>query len=245
MLRRISFLVVVVALVAAACADDAPAEPTPGPATTAQPPDSSSTFPTTTGASAGVENEPPFPQEPTEAQARSAALLFDWPVTFTKTETVVASPIGDLPNGAQYMITLEVEGICDDADNCIQESNAHVDNPLWGWTITEPLVDSLWALANSRWTIGMAGYYLSADYGNGNTCIYAWTEEWDIQVTDAVQNGNAWLGTGFSGTMVRSEGLDPGKSAQGIANEYCPEYQNVTKWDADSTRVMAPIPPSG
>ena len=33
--------------------------------------------------------------------------------------------------------------------------------------------------------------------------------------------------------------------AQGIANEYCPAYQNVTKWDADSTRVMAPIPPGG
>ncbi len=217
MLRRISLLVVLVALVAAGCADDAPAGP-------AQPPNSSS---------------------PTEAQARSAALLFDWPVTFTKTETVVPSPIGDLPDGAQYMITLEVEGICDDTDNCIQESNAHVDNPLWRWTITEPLVDSLWALANDRWTIGMAGYYLSADYGRGNTCIYAWTEEWDIQVTDAVQNGNAWLATAFSGTMLRSEGLDASRSAQAIANEYCPEYQNVTKWDADSTRVMAPIPPGG
>jgi hypothetical protein len=230
--RRTSFLLVVIAMAIAACGDDAPADSTAGPATTVQPPPPSSTAPPTTATAA---------RQPTEAETRSAALLFDWDVTFTKTATVVTPPVGEMANGTVYMIDLEIEGVCDDA-SCIQESHAHVDNPWWGWTITEPLVDSEWVFANDRWTIAMDGYYLSAGYGAGNDCIYAWNEQWDIQVTEAVQNGNIWLATGFMGTMVRSEGLDQVRSALAIGNGYCPPYQGETKWDAASTRVMAPIP---
>ena len=146
-----------------------------------------------------------------------------------------------MENGTVYMIDFEVEGICDDS-SCIQESHAHVDNPWWAWTITEPLNDAEWVRVGDRWTIDMDGYFLSADYGGGNACIYAWNEVWDIEITDAVQNGNIWLATAFDGTMMRSEGLDPGRSAQAIGNGYCPEYQTATQWDAESTRVQTPIP---
>jgi len=237
-----------------------PQDQTSVPVTTPGPPET---------APVGVDFEPPFPQDqtsvpvttpeppettsatvpplqplpwPTEAEARSAALLFDWEVTFGKTATIVPSPLGELANGTQYMITLAVEDVCDNT-SCIQKSHAHVDNPLWGWTITEPLLDSEWFFANGRWRIEMDGYYLSADYGNGNTCIYAWTEEWDIEVLTAVQNGNGWLATGFLGSMVRSESLDPVRSAQAIGNEYCPPYESVTVWSAVSERDKAPIPP--
>jgi hypothetical protein len=233
MLRRIALLVLAVSLVGVACGDDTPTSTTSGAATTLTPETTGSTEPTSTA---------PTARQPTEEEIHSAALLFDWPVTFTKIATIVPSPIGEMDDGTVYMITLEVEGICDDASNCIQESNAHVDNPAWGWTITEPLVDAVWSFANGRWAITMDGAYLSAEYGNGNACIYAWSEAWDIEVSDAVQNGDGWLATAFSGTMVRSEGLDPARSAQGIANGYCPEYQNVTEWKAESVRVKTAVP---
>lgn len=185
-------------------------------------------------------NDPPpadtgSDEGPTAEQLRSAALLFDWPVTFTKTSTIIPAPFGELDDGVQYMITLEVEGVCDDQGNCLQESHAHVDT--FFYDLSEPLVDGVWELVDGRWHIIMDGYYVSAEYPDGTSCIYAWNEEWDIEVTDAVANGESWLATAFTGTMIRSEALDLARSVGS-----CPAYEAIAEWSVDASRSIAPTP---
>jgi hypothetical protein len=163
-------------------------------------------------------------------------MLFDWPVTFTKAATVVPAPTGDIPDGTQYMIVLEVEGVCDDDGNCIQQSTPHVDN--WGWRIMEEIQPYEWTAEGDRWTNTMYGYFLSSEIPDlGVICIYEWIEEWDVQLTDAVQDGEAWLATAFAGTMIRTEQLDLARSVGD-----CAPYAGVDEWMAESERVLAAVP---
>ena len=192
------------------------------------------TSPPTTTAAAKV---------PTTAEIQSAFLLFSWPVDFTKTAVITAVPDwGTVEVGRQYSIDLEVEGICDNENNCIQQSIPHVAGPAIQQTPSEPLELSDWEMNGDRWSNTMVGYHVSASYGDGGTCVYEWIEDWDIVLTNAVSNGDTWLATEFEGTMRRTQRIDPGRSALAITNGYCTaaDWNQVGDWDVHSVRNIAP-----
>ena len=222
-------VVIVIVVVVISSNGDQPATTTAAAQPTTTQPTETTTPPTTTVAF----------RTPTEADIRGASLLFIWPVDATKTETLIPPP-DPFEVGYIYMFDLEVEGITDDAGNYAQVSRPHF--PIFGFTVVGELEAWPWEPRGDRWVATPSGYYVSADYGDENICIYEWIEDWDIQLTDAVQNGNTWLATAFEGTMVRTEQLDADQSAVGIANGYCPSYEASDRWSVTSTRDMAPIP---
>ena len=115
---------------------------------------------------------------------------------------------------ALCLLTRSRRNITDDAGNYAEYSRPHF--PIFEWTVVGELDAWPWAADGDRIKATITGYYVSADYGGGNICIYEWIEDWDIQLTDAVQNGDAWLATAFEGTMLRIEQPPPTSRAAAL-----------------------------
>jgi len=209
-------------------------------ATTAAPATTSGESTTTTTTTTTTTSAP---KVPTTAEIQSASLLFSWPVDFTKTAVITSVPDwGTVEVGRRYSVDIEVEGICDNVNNCIQQSIPHVASPAIQQTPSETLELSDWTMSGDRWTNTMIGYHVSASYGDSGTCVYEWIEEWDIVITNAVSNGDSWLATEFEGAMRRTQRVEPGRSALAIANGYCAatDWNQVGDWDVHAIRNMAP-----
>ena len=98
-----------------------------------------------------------------------------------------------------------------------------------------------WVHTGTTWSIETPATFLSASYPGGFECIYSGSDVWELQVTSAEWNGERWVATAFTGTLVREQHLDPDLSAAAIAAEYCPPYAEATSWDVEATgRVAVP-----
>ena len=195
---------------------------------------SSSTSQATTSSAA-----PDPDRQPTAQEVLNSQLLLPWNVEATKTATKVPppDPIQPIAVGTMYPIRLEVEGACENTQAECTDISSQPHFSMFGWTATEPIEDFVWVADASGWTITMTGYFLSAMYGDAATCVYKWTEEWDVEPTSAVLDGNVWYATAFNGTMTRSEEFDVAHSSGDIQN-YCPGYASVDEWSVSAERNL-------
>ena len=172
-----------------------------------------------------------------------SALLFPWTVNATKTATLSPppDPIQPLSIGTMYPIMLNIEGACNNTTGVCSKMESKPHFPMFGWTATKEIEAQPWSTDGKTWTGIIVGYYLSASYEDQATCIYEWTEAWDITITAAELDGTVWYATAFEGTMVRIEELDQAHST-GRIDDYCPEYSAIDEWAVTAERDFDSIP---
>ncbi len=138
---------------------------------------------------------------------------------------------------------LNIEGACNNTTGVCSEMTSKPHFPMFGWTATEPIEAQPWSTNGGQWIGSIIGFYLSAPYEGAATCVYQWTEAWDITITEAVLDGSVWYATAFEGTMVRTEELNIAHSS-GNTKDYCLKYSASDEWAVDAERDFASIPTS-
>jgi archaellum component FlaC len=158
----------------------------------------------------------------------------------TKTGDPIPAPFGDIPNGVQLEGTFDLSIDCGPlGQRCTYAMGYETDTPPHPPYSVPPVAP--WDHNGTTWFIETPALFLSASYPGGFECIYSASDVWELTVTNAEWDGDRWVATAFTGTLVREQHLDPELSAAAIAAEYCPPYAEATSWDVEATgRVSVP-----
>jgi hypothetical protein len=152
----------------------------------------------------------------------------------TKTGDPIPAPFGDIPNGVQLEGMFDLSIDCGPlGQRCTYAMGYETDTPPHPPYSVPPVVP--WDYNGTTWFIETPALFLSASYPGGFECIYSASDVWELTVTNAEWDGDRWVATAFTGTLVREQHLDPELSAAAIAAEYCPPYAEATSWDVEAT----------
>ena len=221
----------------------APSPTTPGATPqTSQPPQPTGPSEATTSSTRTIPTTNPTVQ-PTDTDIGNSTLLFPWTALLTKTATldVPETPFPPLPVGTMFDIQLNIEGGCDNTTGVCSEMPTgpyfRVLDPI---APPEPIELQPWITDGASRTVTIIGYYVSSSVGV-TTCVYQWTEEWDVTVTDAALIDGVWYATAFEGTMILTEEYNKALST-GDLDRYCGEYKGSDEWAVSAERGIASLP---
>ena len=179
-------------------------------------------------------------EEPPALDLADVALAEGLAYKITKTGDPIPAPYGHIPNGVQLEGTFDLHIECGPARlRCVYTMGYEVDTPPHAPYSEPPVVP--WVRDGTTWSIETPAHFLSASYPGGFECVYAGSDVWVLEVTDAEWDGEQWVATAFTGTLIRSSHLDPELSAAAIAAGYCPPWEEATAWDVEAFgRVALP-----
>jgi len=162
-----------------------------------------------------------------DSASGASSLVWRWTATKTSDEVLPPEPL------TPVQIGVSIDGLMPVTEHCSGDvCEATSLHAIGLATPIEALEPAPWVQnADGTWTLETRAFDLSAEYAGGNRCIYEYIDTWTVTVVERSGDTPA----SFSGTLRRDEHLHQERSAQGIANGYCPAYAPVAIWAVEAT----------